>query len=427
MGKLFETTTIGGLQLANRFVRSATWTGLADDDGNCPPALAGLISELARGGVGLIVTGHAYVHPSGKHAPRQLGIDSDRRIEGLSGLTRAVHDAGGKIAIQLGYGGAYLSRARVGQMTGDDFRNLAAAYAAAALRAERAGFDGVQIFAAHGFFLSQMLCPRYNPRTDAYGGALENRTRCLLEVTDAVRQAVGGDFPVLVKLNAHDGIPDGLSLSESVQIGEMLQRHGLDAIELSGGLLNNPNVLTATSGDVAYLEAESRTFKERITIPLVLVGGIRSLTAAERIVNDGIADFVSLCRPLICEPGLVNRWKAGDTRDAACISCNNCVEQIKQGGGVACVPVQPERPQNFFPQKVQTVPAGPLHPPGTAYVVSFGLLEGPSGFVPGVKVHMTLSGDEREHCPVFFPGSDGHERVSRVVARLLAGGESPEG
>ena len=147
----------------------------------------------------------------------------------------------------------------------------------AALRAKRAGFDGVEIFAAHGFFLSQLLCPRYNDRTDAYGGDIENRARALMEVLQSVRNAVGPAYPVLVKLNVQDFVENGLTLQDSVRVGVMLQEAGIDAIELSGGLLNNPNLMREkirSEEDEAYFKEQTRAFKEKIHVPLILVGGI---------------------------------------------------------------------------------------------------------------------------------------------------------
>jgi len=418
MKSLFDSTQINGMTLANRFVRSATWSGLADDDGYVTPRLLELMQNLAQGGVGLIITGHAYVHPSGRHAPWQLGVDDDSKIEGLKQMTDAVHKQGGKIAVQLGYGGAYLSKSRVRQMTRDDFRRLVKAYADAAIRARSSGFDAVQIFAAHGFFLSQLLCPRYNDRNDEYGGAIGNRARCLLEVLDAIRQSLGRDYPILVKLNAHDGVKDGLLLEESIQVGEMLEAGGIDAIELSGGLLNSPNVLKSSSNERAYFEEEARAFKGKIGVPLILVGGVRTLEISERLLSEGAADYISLCRPLICEADLVNRWKSGDTRDAACISCNNCVEQIKAGKGVNCVPLKPDASPSFFVHDAKTIPASLPHPEGTCYVISFGLYETATGFLPMTKVHLAFPDDEREHPPLFPSGSDDHERVFKACLAL---------
>jgi 2,4-dienoyl-CoA reductase-like NADH-dependent reductase (Old Yellow Enzyme family) len=261
MNKLFETSSINTLRLTNRFIRSATWAGLADDSGQCSPQLIRLMAELARGGVGLIITGHTYVHQNGRHSPWQLGIDRDELIPGLRSMTRKVHEAEGKIAVQLGYGGAYLSRSRLRSLSDADIQDVIKAYS------KEADFDAVQIFAAHGFFLSQFLCPRYNDRTDLYGGNIRNRARILLEVIASVRQAVGPDYPVLVKLNAQDFVENGLELKESVQVGLMLEKRGIDAIELSGGLLNNPNVLRthiSSEAGEAYLQNEAKAFNSRL-------------------------------------------------------------------------------------------------------------------------------------------------------------------
>jgi 2,4-dienoyl-CoA reductase-like NADH-dependent reductase (Old Yellow Enzyme family) len=236
MSLLFEKTCLNSLTLDNRFVRSATWAGMADDGGGVTPKLLKLIGDLADGGVGLITTGHAYVHPNGIHSHGQLGIDRDLLIPGLKEMTRLVHEKKGAIVVQLGYGGSYLSQSRVAKMSTRELRGIIAAFALAAGRARHAGFDGVQILAAHGFLLSQFLCPRYNPRRDRYGGSLENRARMLLEVVGAVREEVGSEFPVLVKINTSDAIENGMTLQESLKVAAMLQDARIDGIELSAGL-----------------------------------------------------------------------------------------------------------------------------------------------------------------------------------------------
>ena len=200
MSELFGQSEINGMTLSNRFVRSATWDGLASDEGACTPRMNDLMAKLADGGVGMIITGHAFVHQLGWHQPWQLGIHTDELIPGLKAMTDAVHEKGGKIVVQLGYGGTYLSKSRVRRMRDQDLQEVFRAFGQAAMRAKRAGFDGVQIFAAHGFFLSQMLCPRYNDRTDEYGGNIDNRARALMEVLSSVRNTVGPAYPILVKL-----------------------------------------------------------------------------------------------------------------------------------------------------------------------------------------------------------------------------------
>jgi 2,4-dienoyl-CoA reductase-like NADH-dependent reductase (Old Yellow Enzyme family) len=409
------------MTLLNRFVRSATWAGMATDEGACTPQLIDLVAGLADGGVGMIITGHSYVHRYGQHQPWQLGIYSDDLIPALQDMTGAIHDRGGKIVLQLGYGGAYLSKSRVRMMTPKDIREVVDAFGQAALRAKKAGFDGVQIFAAHGFFLSQLLCPRYNDRTDEYGGNIRNRARVLLEVLQAVRKTAGRDYPVLTKLNCQDFVENGLILEDSIRVGIMLEEGGIDAIELSGGLLNIASLLENkldSEADEAPFQDAARAFKEKIRIPLILVGGIRSYSVAERLLEEGTADYISMCRPFIREPDLVNRWKAGDLRKATCISCNNCVQIAQHGKGVSCVPLE-EEVQTFFPQLSEMIPASPPHPPGTCYKVSIGLEELNANYIPVVKVQMIYNDKVSEESPSYPLGTDDHIRVNQTIINLL--------
>jgi 2,4-dienoyl-CoA reductase-like NADH-dependent reductase (Old Yellow Enzyme family) len=217
-------------------------------------------------------------------------------------------------------------------------------FARAALRAKRCGFDGVQLHAAHGYLLSQFLSRFYNKRTDEYGGGLENRMRVVLDTLGAVKAAVGEDFPVLIKINSDDFLKDGFNRREMVQVAAMLKKEGIHAIEISGGTHLSPDEYSFSrkTGIVPedkelYFDEAASLYKERIKAPLMLVGGIRSYNVAERVVNEGLADYVSLCRPLIREPHLVRRWRSGDTRKAACISCNECFKPARAAEGVHCV------------------------------------------------------------------------------------------
>jgi 2,4-dienoyl-CoA reductase-like NADH-dependent reductase (Old Yellow Enzyme family) len=396
---------------------------MADENGQCTRRLLHLMRELAEGGVGLIITGHAYVHQNGRHSPWQLGIDRDELLPGLQKMTQAVHGSGGKIAVQLGYGGAYLSKSRLRALSQTDIKELAAEYGHAAIRAKEADFDAVQIFAAHGFLLSQFLCPRYNDRTDMYGGNLNNRARIILEVLDSVRNAVGPKYPTLIKINASDFIENGLTLEEAVSVGLMLEERGIDAIELSGGLLNNPNILRTqieTEADEAYLKEEAGAFKENLKLPLILGGGVRSYTIARRLVEQEVTDYISMCRPFICQPDLINRWQSGNTTKSACISCNNCVEETKAGHGVSCRPKAAAKAVTFFPQLTEKIQASPPHPLGTNYLVSVGLKQVDAGFYPVVKVETEHNGKVLERVPYFPLGTDDHERINIVIAKLLA-------
>ncbi|MHC4297831.1 MAG: NADH:flavin oxidoreductase [Planctomycetota bacterium] len=361
MSRIFERSVIGDMELANRFVRSATWEGMATEGGAVTPKLIETIAALAEGGVGLIISSHAYVSAEGQASPWQVGIDRDEMIPGLSELTTAVHQSGGRIVAQLAHAGNFAAEKLTRQpplvvsdyegladsprkeMTVEDIRKLIDAFAAAAGRAKSAGFDGVQIHSAHGYLLSQFLSPIYNRRRDEYGGDAGNRARIHLEICDAVRQQVGRDYPVLIKMNCRDFAENGLTLEDSVRVAELLAGAGFDAIELSGGLLTNKELSPCRSGinspdKEAYFKQEARVFKQKLDIPLILVGGVRSIEVAEQLVEGGTTDYISMSRPFIREPDIVNRWKAGDRARSSCKSDNLCFRPGLKGEGIYCVP-----------------------------------------------------------------------------------------
>jgi tRNA-dihydrouridine synthase len=243
-----------------------------------------------------------------------------------------------------------------------------------------------------------------------------------MEVLQSVRNHTGDDYPVLVKLNCQDFVDNGLTLEDSVQVGMMLEEEGIDAIELSGGLLNNPNIMQSkidTEAVEAHFQNEARIFKEKITVPLILVGGIRSLEVAKRLVEEGVADYISMSRPFIRDPDIVNRWKAGDLQVAECISCNNCFEQIKQGKGVSCVPLEAEPVESFFPQISKTIPASPPHPPGTEYQISIGLEQWKASFIPVIKIQLIDEGKMVDRDPSFPLSSEDPQKVAKAISELL--------
>ncbi|MDX9789162.1 MAG: NADH:flavin oxidoreductase [Desulfobacterales bacterium] len=360
MSKLFETETINSMRLSNRFVRSATWEGCAFEDGECSPKLVEMMAELAAGEVGLIITGHAYIRPDGKAGIGQLGIYKDELIPGLQKMVEAVHRRGGRIVMQLAHAGCFTHSNLTGLMpmavshtekyttethkdlSQDDINELVSAFSHASRRAQKAGFDGVEIHGAHGYLLSQFLAPRYNKRTDKYGGSIESRARILLEIVTAIREVTGPGYPILIKMNSEDFWAGGMTLEESVRVGEMLVEASLDAIELSGGTLGSgkliPSRLGISSPDKeAYFQEAAMVFKKKINIPVILVGGIRSFDVAERLVVNGVADLISMSRPFIREPKLIKRWKTGDRNKAACESDNLCFQPAIEGKGICCV------------------------------------------------------------------------------------------
>lgn len=357
---LFQSAQIGSLKLSNRFIRSATWEGLAAPDGGCTDELVRLMEGLAEGGVGLIISSHAFVRPEGVAVRGQLGIHRDDLISGLARMADAVHGKGGRIVLQLAHGGLLAGTQLTGlpalapslaggpektrrrEMTEADIADTIRAYGEAALRAKKAGFDGVQIHAAHGYLLNQFLSPWFNRRSDRWGGSIENRTRIVLDILASARNATGGDYPILAKMNSEDFLEGGLAREDSLQAALMIAAAGADAIELSGGTLLSGKLSPSRSKidsveQEAYFRDAARAIKAKLNIPLALVGGIRSFEVAEGLVKEGIADFVSMSRPFIREPGLVNRWKSGDRSRATCLSDNRCFGPPMRGTGFYCV------------------------------------------------------------------------------------------
>jgi len=347
MSPLFDTTSIKNLTLANRFIRSATGTGMANNLGQVTPKLTKHIMELVEGGVGLIISGHACVHPSGQSSTHQLCIYNNSHIPGLSALVEKVHNKGGKIVAQLNHVGAhskstvtdtapvssssnYATGPDCRAMTQNDIDELVQAFRDASVRAKKAGFDGVQLHAAHGYLLSQYLSPVYNERTDDYGGSIENRTRITVEAYNAMRSTVGDDYPIMIKMNVTDFLDEGISLEDAVAAASIFDEVGFDSIELSGGIIwgwNTYGINWSPCRNVTevYYQDTAKTLKQILRTPIILTGGIKSYHEAERIIRDGDADYIGLCRPLIREPDLVNRWKSGDTSNSLCINDNVCI------------------------------------------------------------------------------------------------------
>ncbi|MDJ0984054.1 MAG: NADH:flavin oxidoreductase [Desulfobacterales bacterium] len=366
MKSLFETSEINGMQLQNRFVRSATWEGLATEDGSCTPPLVEMMEALAAGGVGLIISSHAYIQKVGQAGTGQLGIHNDDMISGLKEMTAAVHGQKGKIVCQLAHAGFFGNEKLSGQtpiapsaidgiaegmrkeMTMDDIQRVISAFATAARRAKVAGFDGIQIHGAHGYLLSEFISPMFNHRTDEYGGSIENRARLPLEVLRAIREAVGADYPVLIKMNCKDFSDNGLQPAEFVQVGKILADAGIDAIEISGGLPISPKTRPSQLGinkeeKEAYFQEEAKALRKESDVTLILVGGNRSYHVAENLITDGVADYISMSRPFIREPHLINRWKAGDLTKATCVSDNMCFKPAIKGEGIYCLTEEREQ------------------------------------------------------------------------------------
>lgn len=355
MSLLFTPHSIGSLSIPNRLIRSATAERMSDNDGIPLPALEDCYRELAAGGAGLIISGHLFIHPSGKAHPEMTGAHIDATIPGLNALAVAVHREGGLLAGQINHGGMNASAwndpmapssIQLETMTRpareislSEIEQMIEAFGLAANRVKLAGFDAIQIHAAHGYLISQFLSPVTNCRTDHWGGDFDRRLNFLREVCRFVRGYVGEDFPLLIKLGMEDGLEGGLTASEGALITTELEALGIDAIEISSGI-GSPRINASRKGvrnemEEAYFHPLARLAANSTQLPIALVGGIRSRQVMDSLLDTGDVNFISLCRPLIREPDLPNRLKAGTTDRSACISANNCWPRNTQEG-IAC-------------------------------------------------------------------------------------------
>jgi 2,4-dienoyl-CoA reductase-like NADH-dependent reductase (Old Yellow Enzyme family) len=349
------------MEVKNRFVRSATFEGMATDDGYITDKHIKLYKKLAEGGAGLIIMGVAYVQESGKGINKATGVSKDDHIPGLSRIAEIVHKYGDncKIALQIGHCGRQtnhlentvapsaveekLTRKVPREMTREEIRESIEAFSQSIRRVKEAGFDAVQLHGAHGYLISEFLSPYTNKRTDEYGGNIENRTRFLKEIYDKGVELVGREFPIFIKMNGVDFVQGGTTIEESTEIAQKLEKIGYAAIEVSAGIwevvklskkilgwkpvfLPESRVFVGSINEPAYNLPHAKEFKKVINIPVILVGGINSLNLVEQILTNESADFVSFSRPLTREPDLPKRWLKGIGDDKVdCIFCNGCL------------------------------------------------------------------------------------------------------
>jgi 2,4-dienoyl-CoA reductase-like NADH-dependent reductase (Old Yellow Enzyme family) len=352
---------IGKLTLRNRCVRSAPYDGCAEKGGQVSQHQVRLFSDIAQGGAGLIITGITYTHPLGQISAFQNSLADDNCIPSFRSLTRAVHERGAKIAVQLFHAGkerAKFYKSSVSPsltddvqggggacrvMTESDIWDVIRSFGEASRRAEEAGFDAIQIHAGHGYLFSQFLSPLTNFRTDMWGGTLHNRLRIHREVYREIRARVGGVFPIMIKIGVQDGLPEGLRFEEGKEAARLLAEWGYDALEISLGLrgkgYENSEFQTNvnTIDREAYFRGWCREIKGRVRVPVILVGGLRSFGLMEEAIARGDADFVSLSRPFIREPDIVDRLKSDHNYRVKCISCNKCFEALLKREPLHCV------------------------------------------------------------------------------------------
>ncbi len=378
---VFEKTKIADIQLKNKIIRSATHEGMADEKGYPTDKIKKKYIQLAKGGVGAIITGYAGIQQNGKSSlHRMLMINSENSISYYKDLVEAVHEFDVPIILQIAHCGRqtrskiigehpvapsaikdkFFSEEKPKELTENEILEIINNFVKAVERAKKADFDGVQLHLAHGYLLAEFLSPYTNRRSDKWGGSTKNRFRIVAEILKQARERVG-NFPILAKINGYDGRKNGMRMDEAIKITKLLEESGCSAIEVSCGVVEDgfftirgpklpvepvfqytfkykklPKVIRKIAGFLIpkvtpvikpltnYNVNEAQAIKENVSIPVIVVGGIKSLSDITEIIAQKKADFVSMCRPFIIEPNIVKKFKEGKQDTSKCIACNYC-------------------------------------------------------------------------------------------------------
>jgi 2,4-dienoyl-CoA reductase-like NADH-dependent reductase (Old Yellow Enzyme family) len=330
------------MQIKNRFVRSATMDNMGANS-QVTEAQISLYRDLARGEVGLIISHGIFPSPNGQAGPGQLGAHTDENIPSLKKLTDVVHENGGKVAAQLLHGGWQCNPQFIGKLPvgpspvihpfkGNQIKGLSRDevyeeiehFVQAARRLIEAGFDGVQLHGAHSWLISAFLSPVTNKRDDEFGGTAEKRANFVTQIYNGIRRVAGPEYPIFIKLGLKDYHPEGKSLAEGIKTAVIFEKIGMDSIEISEGMEADRGHHIRPGAISPYYVEDCRQARQALHLPLILVGGMRQLKDMEQVLQDGIADAVSMCRPFVMDPYLVKKFREGVATSSACISCGGC-------------------------------------------------------------------------------------------------------
>ena len=333
---LFTPITLpNGTTIKNRFFKSAMSEGMGTRDFQPKKNIATLYKRWAEGGTGLIITGNIMVDPKGTAEPGNIVFDKNSNMEILKDWAKQGQQHGAKVMVQLNHPGKQVPKTITKEtvapsavplgnglnklfstpraLTTSEVEELVQKFVTSAKVAKEAGFSGVQIHAAHGYLISQFLSPHDNRRTDKYGGSLENRMRFLKEIYLGMREELGKDFPIGIKINSTDFKEDGLTEEDSLETIVVLANLGLDFVEISGGTYERPAMMGATSKSTnqVFFAEYSKKLKQKVDIPVIVTGGIRSINAMNTLLNGYTTDFIGIARPLTIDPNIPNKIKQG--------------------------------------------------------------------------------------------------------------------
>ncbi len=354
--RLLSPARIGSMALRNRVVMSPMETCYATRDGQPSDRSIAYFEERARGGVGLITLGACTVDAAHREVPNSIDFGRDEVIEAHRALTERVHAHGAKIQPQLVHPGpdglapylsntpnvgpsvipSYLTGIPSRELDADEIPAIVDTYAKAALRVREAGYDGIELHAAHGYMLlGSFLTPTRNRRSDAYTGqTAEGRTRLIIEVLHALAGAVGRDFPITLRISGYERVPGGRGIADTQAIAPSLVEAGVDAFHVSGGVIDplTSQMVTGSHYAPAHNVGAAEAVKQVVDVPVIAVGRIHDPDLAERILTEGRADLIAMARPLLADAEIVTKLESGRAREIRrCISCQNCIESMETG------------------------------------------------------------------------------------------------
>ncbi len=357
---LFKQGKIGEVKIKNRLVMPPMVRNYADLEGRVTDRYIAHIERVASGGVGTMIIEASYIRPDGKGFRNQLGIYDDTAISGLSKLVEAAHRHGAAIGIQLYHGGRQSSKAVSGfqpvapsaiadpvvgekprALTVKDIGELVQAFGEASERAKKAGFDFVELHAAHGYLINQFLSPFSNTRTDGYGNDADGRRRFLMETLEEIKRRVGGSFPITVRLSADELVEGGLRVRDTVTTARILEKAGVAALHVSAGVYASfaqgrmIPPMAIPDGVLLPLAAKVKT---AVKIPVIAVGKLRTPEIGAKALREGQADFIAIGRSLLADPEWPNKVQSGRAQDVlTCVACNQgCISRLFEQKDVLC-------------------------------------------------------------------------------------------